>query len=114
MVGDSLEVLGEAQRFIVGVMNPTLLARRQAAIKKFLVATMIPENGGHNLTAILDNVRSDTHNDLMDASQGYAAFMPLGDFEGDTWLYGKHEILANGTQEGIRSSETSVSEFLSK
>lgn len=82
MLEGSLDVISEAQRFLLGLMNPELLAKQQAAIRKFPVATMIPPNGAHSYTSILDCVKSDSHRDSKDAEFGYASLTALGDFEG--------------------------------
>ena len=80
----AIEVISEAHKFVLDVIDPNVVEERQAAIRKFPVAdAALSPNSAHNFTAILCNVKSGTHKDTNDANFGYASLTPLGDFEGN-------------------------------
>ena len=82
----AIEPISNAQEFLLGIIAPDVVNERQAAMKKFLVPeSILPLSSPQNPTAILCDVKSDSHRDTNDAiglgprhsSHGSSFFSPL-------------------------------------
>lgn len=84
MAQGSQSCITEAFKFVGEILDPELMQRQVAAIKKFRgMATMTIPEGAFSCTAGLVNVKTETHFDSTDLAGGLAWLGPFGDFTGE-------------------------------
>ena len=83
MEGGSLACIAEAHRFVEEIIDPVLVKRQVAAMKKFphCATVRIPDEA-YNVCAVLNCVKTESHQDSSDVARGLAMISPVGEFQG--------------------------------
>ena len=83
----SLACFAEAHQFVQEIIDPELVRRQVAAMKKFphCGTFRIPDES-YSVCAVLNCVKTDSHQDSSDVARGLAMLSPLGEFHGTSRL----------------------------